>query len=108
MIPRQARVEALLRDVRQILTAKEIGLRWADNVGAEVSFRWANAAVDVPVKLPTPPAYIVARAVNRTTNAIESGCRITWTYDRGTLSVSAIDVSTPADEYDVILGIMVR
>lgn len=96
------------RDTRQILDAASVGIRHADNVGPVATLRYlhASAPYTVPVSTPggSPPVEVrVARAVNRVDDTRESGCRITWTWARGALTVSAIDVSDTADEYDVTL-----
>lgn len=109
MIPRAGSDAGSARDVQQILTAAEVGLRWPDNVGQVVTFRYLATRAPVRVVVSTlaaPLSVFVLRAVNRSTLAIESGCRITWRWGRGTVDVSAIDVSDTAAEYDVTVGIL--
>ncbi len=96
------------RVTRQILDAQSVGIRHADNIGPVVTLRYLNASAPYTVAVPTPnsapPAEVrVSRAVNRSDDTRESGCRITWTFERGTLTVHAIDVSDTSDEYDVTL-----
>ncbi len=109
MIPRDGDIGD--RDLRQILRAAEIGVQWAHNLGPVASLRYlaARAPIDVRVSTPggQPPHSVhVLRAVNRTDDSIESGCRVTWSWRRGEVRVSAIDVSDTGDEYDVTLGLL--
>lgn len=109
MIPRGGNDAASARDVVQILTAAEVGMRWADNVGPVATFRYlaSRAPIRVVVRGQTQPlAVVVLRAVNRSTLAIESGCRVTWRWGRGTVDVHALDVSDTAVEYDVTIGLL--
>lgn len=99
------------RDVRQVLDAATVGMRWADNVGPVATLRYVHADAPIDVRVSTgagqmPHAVLVLRAVNRTDQTTESGCRITWRWIGHALRVSAIDVSDTADEYDVTLGVL--
>ena len=109
MIPRDGNDSPRERDMQQILTAAEVGLRWADNVGPVATFRYlaTRAPIRVVVSATTKPfAVVVLRAVNRSTLSTESGCRIAWRWGAGTVDVTAIDVIDTAAEYDVTIGVL--
>jgi hypothetical protein len=108
MRPKPQEHPAFARDVRDILDAGRVGLRWPDNVGPEVSVRWSGAATSVAVQVPGEPAYLAVTARNESTGEHECNPRIVWTYTRGVLRVSSLDVSAPSDPYEVRIGIMVR
>lgn len=97
-----------LRRVRQVLSADDVGIRFADQVGPEVTLTWlaSRAPIDVLTPLRDPPAEVRVRAARRAdSGAIESGCRITWEWRGGSLRVLAIDLNTALTEYTVILGL---
>lgn len=111
MIPRDGSDAIFARDVRQILRASEVGIRWADNVGPVLTFRYlaSRAPVRVATRVRTAPlSVVVLRAENRTTLAIESGCRVTWRWGNGTIDVNSLDVSDPSAEYEVKLGLLME
>jgi len=111
MIPATVRSDRYLRDVRQILSVADVGLRFGDNVGPVYSFRYlASAApVDVATGEHGPPLAVVCLAAsNRTdsTQGTDTGARIRWQWrGGGVVRVFAVDVSAPADEYDVKIGV---
>lgn len=105
----EKKLAAFLRDLRQILTAREGGLRWADQVAPLTTFRYlaATAPHSVRVEASSPPlAVLCLAAKDRTTRAVESGARVTWTWADGSIAVSAIDVAEAAHEYEVTLGLL--
>lgn len=107
MTPREG--ERFVRDVTQVLDASAIGIRWRDNIGAPIEFRYLASRAPYVVATPlleAPLGVVVLRAKNRDSLALESGCRVTWTWGRGSLHVSAIDVSDTAAEYDVTIGLV--
>lgn len=101
--------DRFVRDVRQVLTVAEVGLRWKDNIAPVAEFRYLESRAPyylLTTLVEAPLSVLVLRAVNRDTRTIESGCRITWTWDGSYVRVSAMDVVTPASEYDVTLGLV--
>lgn len=98
------------RDVRQILTSEEVGLRWADNVGPIVRLRYVHgdAPIDVDAgRLKARPAsVIVLRAVHLGDLSEESGCRVRWRWRGRLLRIESIDVSDTSSSYDVELGLL--
>lgn len=70
-----------------------------------VTFRYlaSRAPVDVAVAAKTSPRVLRVDARHRTTQAIETGPRMTWSWRGGVLRVSSLDVSDTASEYEVTL-----
>lgn len=111
MIPRDGSDALFARDVRQILRASEVGIRWADNIGPVVQFQYrgGRAPYRVRVRAKAPPqAVFVLRAFNHAGLTVESGCRVTWKWGNGTLDVKQIDVTDPLALYEVTLGLMME
>lgn len=107
MIPRDEADKAFPRDLRSILRAAEVGLRWADNIGPMASLRYLASRAPIQVATSAMPhAVLCLRAVNRSTRAVESGCRVTWTTSRMGVQIESLDVSDTAAEYDVTLGLL--
>lgn len=109
MIPRKGNDAGFSRDVGQVLRASEVGIRWRDNVGPVLTFRYLATRAPIAVSVPAtsaPLGVLVLRAENRDTSEIESDCRVIWRWGRGTIVVNAIDVSNTGDEYDVTLGLL--
>ena len=108
MIPRDNADDAFARDVRQILRAREIGLRWRDQLSATVEIpAYLAARAPYSVAVPGVPLSVEClRAENIATHVRESGCRVSWRGGRaaGTIDVTAIDVSDTAATYLVTLG----
>jgi hypothetical protein len=110
MIPERDGADGVrLRSVRQVLTAAEVGLRWGDNVGPEITMRYlaSRAPIDVATSLrERPRAVLVLEAVNRSDGVSESGCRVVWSWRGSAIRIESIDVSDTSDEYDVTLGVL--
>lgn len=100
---------AFLRHLRYILDADAVGLRFADQIGPEVTFRYhaLRLPTDIAVAsvMSAPAEVRVRRARKVGSSAVESGCAVTWEWRGGTLRVLTIGVSDPGAEYEVTLGI---
>lgn len=108
MIPGNESSAQFSRRVRQILTAGEIGIRYTDNVGDEVEFRYLDASTPVEVRVSNtqpPTTVVVRRATNRSTLEVEYGHRIKAKWRDGVLLVTNVDVGDTAVEYDIVLGV---
>lgn len=96
-----------LRDVHRVLSQEEVGIRWADQVSEVITFRYppGTSSVDVLTTLKEKPlSAVVLSAWNRNTGRNESFARIEWTWLSGSIRVHSVDVTTPADDYDVTIG----
>lgn len=97
------------RDVRQVLTASQVGLSFSDNVGPVVEFEYLNADAPYELALPglrqAPSEVVVRRAQSQTTGRVESGCRVEWSWVNGGLTVHSVDVVNTGETYDVTLGV---
>ena len=51
MTPRKGNDAGFARDVSQILTGAEVGIRWADNVGPLATFRYLASRAPIRVRV---------------------------------------------------------
>lgn len=105
--PTDTQLLAWVADVRRALSAALGGIRHADNIGPQVTLRYlaARAPIDVSVPVNDMPLGVYACALNRTSLRHEDGCRVQWTWRRGSMRIHDIDVSSTSDEYDVTLNV---
>lgn len=114
MTPDQEMSEAFGRDVRMILRREEVGIRWADQISALVTFEYldGNAPYRVDIgERERPLSVVVLSAMSAADNTISSMCRIEWRwlparFGAGLIQVDAIDVPSTSVVYDVTLGIL--
>ena len=101
---------ALIRDLKRILTAREEGLRWTDNIGPIATLRYDSddAPFDVPIDAKSKPLAVVCLAAVRRDDPaqIQSFARVTWEYVSGKVRVHSISLATVSVTYDVTLGIL--
>lgn len=95
---------ALVNDLRTLLNARDGGIQHKENVGPVLSCRYLDGReLSVLTGTNRAPVHINVTCRNRATATLESNNAIVWTWARGAIRVSSIDVSDTAEEYDVTL-----
>ena len=110
MIPPKETTDKYARDVRQILTGAEVGIRW-DNVGPVVEFEYldARAPYDILIPLVEKPAaiaWVSAQDLTSPQSGVDGNMRVRWSWKGGAMTIHDIDVTTTANTYLVRLGIL--
>ena len=99
------------RDVRKILTAGQIGIRWADQIGTPlvVSIDDIDTLAPVPTGLVEPPLSVVCLfwRAEPDDNLRYSGGLVTWEWaGNGSIVIHAIDGVSSAQSVVVTLGLV--
>ncbi len=91
-------------DREHLAWVRDVDRKLRELEGVRASFRYLDSRkpVTVQVAVTSKPWRVeVARAFNRTTLAVESGARVTWSWRAGTVRIDALDLSSTTEEYDV-------
>lgn len=101
------------RAVRSVLSAGEVGIRWADNIGPLPTMRYDgdSAPYDIATGAKSRPLAVLCLAATKRNDqsVTESGNRLRWAWrggERGVVRIEVIDLSSVTDEYDVTLGLL--
>lgn len=96
-----------VREVRQILTANEGGMRWADNIGPLVTYRALGTAVDTRVKVSVSraPLAVLCLSAKSESGFVNTGNQVGWTWGNGAIVVSSI-TNLAGVEYEITLGLL--
>lgn len=102
-----------VRSVRSILSASEVGIRWADQIHPLALMRYDGdvAPYDVATGAKSRPLAVLCLAATQRADqaTTESGARVIWAWrggETGMIRVSSIDLSSTTAEYDVTLGVL--
>lgn len=99
------------RDVRQILTAAEVGLVWSDNIGPTHMFTYVDDLAPYTIPMPSSgePAIVFARVLDAATGRRRSSAQVEWevSADGRSLVIYSVAVADGSTEYEVTL-LMVR
>ena len=87
-------VEAFVRSVAQTV---RIEATWNDD----------NAPVTVRTALTVTPSSVQLLSATTGTGTMISGAPITWTWDDGSIVISAIGTLSASTDYDLVLGVVV-